>query len=562
MPIFDLALPDGRTLTLEAPDQNSAMTAAQMWHSQNPPMSGADRLADVAKSAGTGLVNAATGMAGLPGDIQSMVGSAGRWMAGRNDLPVTGPQLPGSQDISSKVQEFTGPLHQPQTTEGRFAKTIGEFAPGAALPGSAMRRVVGNVVAPAVGSEVAGMATKGTEAEPYARVAGAVVGGMAPTAAARTVTPLPSSATRQNAVNVLRNEGVTDLTPGQITGNRSLQYFESEQGGQRAANMGTNAQEQFTAAALRRAGETGNRATTEVVDRAFTRIGRNFDDLMSRNSIQVDTNTWNRLNNVRDEYFVVTPPSQRAPVIEALVKDIGDAAVNNRGVLQGDVYKELRTRIGSLERGTQDNTLREALRGMREAIDDAMQRTPWVSQADKTAWQTARREYRNMMVIERAATGGGADTASGLLSPAQLRVASVAQNRRGYARGQGEFSDLVHAGNEVMTPLPNSGTAPRMRAQSMGVGLPGAIGATLGGSAGAVLGNPTLAGFGAGAGAIAGMAVPPLIARGMLSDVGRAWLTNNALGPAGVRPGTLQQGLLNSILARPQSQSVLAIPGQ
>ena len=38
---------------------------------------------------------------------------------------------------------------------------------------------------------------------------------------------------------------------------------------------------------------------------------------------------------------------------------------------------------------------------------------------------------------------------------------TVTQNRRAYARGQGDFADLARAGEGVMKPLPNSGTAPR-----------------------------------------------------------------------------------------------------
>lgn len=36
MAIYDLALPDGRTLTLEAPNEQAAMTAATDWHASNP----------------------------------------------------------------------------------------------------------------------------------------------------------------------------------------------------------------------------------------------------------------------------------------------------------------------------------------------------------------------------------------------------------------------------------------------------------------------------------------------------------------------------------------------
>lgn len=87
---------------------------------------------------------------------------------------------------------------------------------------------------------------------------------------------------------MLRREGVTDLTAGQRTGNRSLKYFESEMGGSAAERVTDRQGEQFTRAALRRMGEDAPRATPEVVDRAFDRIGASFDDLAARNAMRGD----------------------------------------------------------------------------------------------------------------------------------------------------------------------------------------------------------------------------------------------------------------------------------
>jgi len=67
-------------------------------------------------------------------------------------------------------------LPEAKTTSEKYARTIGQFAPAALAPGSAIRRGV-NVVLPAVASEAAGQATEGTSAEPVARLVGGLVGG-------------------------------------------------------------------------------------------------------------------------------------------------------------------------------------------------------------------------------------------------------------------------------------------------------------------------------------------------------------------------------------------------
>lgn len=77
-------------------------------------------------------------------------------------------------------------LHKPQTTTGEYARTVGEFVPGLAAGGpltgglrGVATRLIGDVIAPAAVSETAGQVTKGTAAEPYARMAGALGGNLA-----------------------------------------------------------------------------------------------------------------------------------------------------------------------------------------------------------------------------------------------------------------------------------------------------------------------------------------------------------------------------------------------
>lgn len=163
---------------------------------------------DVAKSGGIGLVKGAIGLAGLPGDINSLVGKGFDWAAGkaeqamgytpeqsaakaaarqnlRSQMPLG---LPTSSGIQDAIEGQTGKFYEPQTTAGQYAQTVGEFAPAAlAGPGSVARKLTTQAVVPALASETAGQLTKGTEAEPYARVAAGVLGGVGAGAAANSL---------------------------------------------------------------------------------------------------------------------------------------------------------------------------------------------------------------------------------------------------------------------------------------------------------------------------------------------------------------------------------------
>lgn len=577
MPIFDLALPDGRTLTLEAPDQSAALGAAEQWHAANPKV---DTATDVGKGAVSGLAQGAINTAGLGGDIRSALasgtgalvnkfGGSGETATTAADtllrgLPIMGSLFSGptSQRTKEMVAPVTGDLYKPETTAGKYARTIGEFLPGAALPGGIFRRAIGNVVAPAVGSEAAGQATEGTAAEPYARLAGAIGGGLAPSAFSRLVTPLPASAERAASVNTLRNEGVTDITAGQATGRKGLQYFESERGGRAAANSQINQAEQYTAAILRRAGETANRATPEVIEGAFTRIGQQFDNLGARNNIQIDRRFGNDIATLQGEYTRFANPLQKQTVHDA-VNDIVGVVQRNNGVIPGAEYNAMRSRIGAVMRGARrsgDNQVADAYSDMIQALDDGMERSVRAAgnPGDVAAWREARNQYRNLLVVERASLGAGEAAAEGLISPAKLRQAMTAvHGKRSAATGRSDFSDLSRAGNNVMTPLPQSGTAPRLSAQNLGVaGASTGLGAALGGFL--TGGNP----IGIAIGGAGGAMLPPTLGRLSTSAVGRGYLGNQLLADQ-IRnaPPQLQQAIINSILASPENRSLLNAPG-
>lgn len=143
---------------------------------------------DAAKSFGSGVGIGTSALLGLPRDIADLTGVGVEWLAGKAGIdPQTAKsayeainptsRLPSSATVRGNIESVTGEFYKPQTTVGEYSQTIGEFAPSAlAGPGGLARKAVMTAV-PAIISETAGQATKGTSAEPYARAAGALVGG-------------------------------------------------------------------------------------------------------------------------------------------------------------------------------------------------------------------------------------------------------------------------------------------------------------------------------------------------------------------------------------------------
>lgn len=187
---------------------------------------------DVAKSGASGVARGVAGLVGLPGTVAGLmrrgVDAAVDHTIGRAvnyaktgsfaapDLPPTTELMrqgsvayvPGPDEAFSGeaitdyvAQVAPGIKYQPQTTAGEYARTVGEFAPGLLSPGSMAQKVIGGVLAPALVSETAGQATKGTAFEPYARVIGAIGGGVAGTLATRPTTAEAALSTGMRGVD-------------------------------------------------------------------------------------------------------------------------------------------------------------------------------------------------------------------------------------------------------------------------------------------------------------------------------------------------------------------------
>ena len=189
---------------------------------------------DAAKSFGSGVIQGTAALLGTVGDMQDLAGEGASFIAGkfgaspdtqqtvRNIVskapnPLTyGLRAPRGQEVQAQVERVTGPMYEPQTTAGRYARSVGQFAPNVvAGPGGVIRKGAMTVI-PAVASEFAGDLTEGTAAQPYAKAGTAVVTALAtggkPNIAKLAAKNAPARATIQAETDALfeqlRNAGI------------------------------------------------------------------------------------------------------------------------------------------------------------------------------------------------------------------------------------------------------------------------------------------------------------------------------------------------------------------
>lgn len=352
----------------------------------------------------------------------------------------------------------------------------------------------------------------------------------------RLISPFASSPEREAAVATLLQEGVP-VTAGQRTGSNALRYAESELGGSKAASMMEKQAEAFTNAAMQKAGASG-RATPDNLSALNDRLGQAFNDISSRNTMVADSQLAQDIGKTYSRYNKLLETQQK-PIIQNILGDLVERVNANGGKLSGVEYQAIRSDLTQAASSTNNQTLGAAFRGIRNALDDAMERS--INPADAGAWSALRQQYGNMKVLQRAATGGGESAGLGLISPAQLRVAASTGRRGQFAMGKGDFDALAKAGQAVMTPLPNSGTAARSAVRNLGVPI---------GSAGI---GSMIAGI---PGAIAGAAAPYAAGRALMSGPVQNYLGNQAATGA-LNPVTtallasiLRQGVVPAIEGR------------
>lgn len=537
--------------------KQSAPAAADPWAEFFPkkPTTGGEIAADIAKSAGIGTVEGLIGVPGGFGDARELGSKAVQWAAGKfGASPETQATLGKVVDYASRVNPLlSGPtskeiqktiegaigteFYKPQTTPGEYARTGAAFIPSALLgPGGKVRNAVQGA-ASGLGSEAAGQYTKGSAYEPVARIAGALAGGLVPSAAAKVVTPLPIPQERQAFINALEKEGIP-LTAGQKTGYTPLKYAESVLGdvpfaGQQASNIQRDQLQALTGAAMKRVGSNERSIGPESMDRVYSDLGKKFDDLAATTTGKMDKQFADDLGSTVQNYIHLTNPGERKPLIDHVVGTMIDLSKNSSGQVAGEQYKAFRSQLTKAARQTQDAEFKTAVGGIVEALDGMMARS--AGPAAAKAWQEVRGQYRNLMTLENAAGMAGENAAQGMLSPSGLRSATVNAGKRDYVRGNGDFAELARAAEAIMKPLPNSGTAPRNNIQNIMTGGGFMVG-----------GLP---------GAAAGLAGPAVLGRALMSKPGQAYLGNQVMAKLQNNNPSLaspkHEALLRALMATP-----------
>lgn len=411
---------------------------------------------------------------------------------------------------------------------GNIAGNAAMFAPTALIPGAntytgaaLLGSLMGAAQPTATGESRLANALAGSVAGMGGQAVGNLVG--------RTLRPIASrlGPEEQALAEAAAKEGIP-LTAGQKTGSRPLQIAESvmenlplTSGSQLA---GREAQQRaFTAAALKRAGITGDSAQAGTLLTQKNALGKEIGDVAERGSLDFNRGLTDKLASIVDDAAKRLPPDSARKVSGSVDQILSQ--VEQNGAMLGTNYQGWREPLRAL--ASEGGATGRIYQDIRKVLDAEFRGQ--LSGADRAAVEEASRKYANVKTIIDAMGGAGSLPAKGQVAPAQLSAAlSRAMGREGKALGRGDLNELSRVGQVfVRDQIPNSGTAQRQLAQAL---LTGGGGATVGGGAALAMGKDPIEGMAIGAGiGGAGLLTPKLIQTLMNSKAGQSYLSEGAI---------------------------------
>jgi len=355
------------------------------------------------------------------------------------------------------------------------------FIPGAAVSnlakgGTTLQRVGQTVAAQPVmqsgAGAVAGGVTEMTD-NPWAGLGAALLTPWASNIGKRVVTPTtPPTGERARLIEAAKDAGI-ELTPGQATGSKPLQFIESSLA---SLPFTASRQGQIFAAQRKALNEkimatTGVRAddvTPETLNEVSETLGKEFENLISLTNVRLDKKFFDEIETVAKGYARRLKTDVK-PVFQSYVDDIKEIKKELRKkdpfsksiALDGELYQRISSDIRKQARQTNDSDLRYALNGIVRHLDNMMERSMGPDTA--AAWRDLRNRYRNFTIIEDAARRGTqAERVAGDAPISGLRTSVVGADKKGYAKGRGDLNTLSRVGDLLgASRPPDSGTQMR-----------------------------------------------------------------------------------------------------
>lgn len=317
---------------------------------------------------------------------------------------------------------------------GEIISTMGEFAGGAGLTGGA-GSMLRYGVAPALASETAGEVTKGTSAEPYARIGAALV---APSIAGKIRSPLGGADPALiEAAKRARDMGLP-VSAGQETGSRFVQALED-------TLQATPEQiDALTKLAMKTTGSNAKLALADDLVAVEKKLGNTYNKVLDGVESIPNQTFAQRADDVLEQYMQDAPTAVVTPRVKNVAFEIMDVATSpTPKPISLETFRKWRTSLGKLV-GSNDEATRVAARQLRDIINDLTDEALIAAgrTKDLQKLREVRKQWWNFLGIKDAQKRGGQDARLGRITPEALR-ASVKRTQGDEAISMGRGTNLA-----------------------------------------------------------------------------------------------------------------------
>lgn len=198
-------------------------------------------------------------------------------------------------------------------------------------------------------------------------------------------------------------------------------------------------------------GEEGERFTPELADKAFARLGAQFDALGKGKTVPVGGFVNNISKNVIESGKELGAAPQAIEGVQSYIQRAVLPAIEN-GKIKGEALNKIRAEVNELGRNTPNLDSAMLYRDLENEIIDAL--TEGSGKAAE-AFTKTKMQYKNLLAAEPLFTKGQ----GGIVSPTLLNDRVKKIYGRAYTKGQAsELGDLARIGRELLPALGGSDT--------------------------------------------------------------------------------------------------------
>lgn len=261
------------------------------------------------------------------------------------------------------------------------------------------------------------------------------------------------------------------LTPGQASGSRALQQLEAKLESQPMTSGPFNAIKENNARVLAREtarsiGENADTVDSNVIDRAFTRLGNVFDDAADDVPREINPREFLGVyRGIQEDISGVVQGFGDHPLVTNLV------TLAEKGTATGKQLQSLTSKLGraaqkQMTSPSGDRDMGLALYRVKDYVDDLLQ--SGMEPTRQRTFAEARTQYRNL--INLTSRVGIVNPATGDVSGRTLANMLMKKDKSGYLRGRNQTGmyDAARFAQAFAPIVGDSGTATRMPFQGIG----------------------------------------------------------------------------------------------